>query len=67
VFGGDHRKKEFTSLIFNCNSVDVPTNFAQNCIYQQKGCIAKWSVSEVSKISQEKFEKVWHFYQPKIQ
>lgn len=36
ILGGDNNPKNSTTLIFHCNSIDVPTNFATSCIYNKK-------------------------------
>lgn len=66
VLGGDNFPKKSTTLIFNCNSIDVPNSFASTCVYSRKNLVTKSQVTELDQISGEKFEKVWQFYQPKL-
>lgn len=41
-------------------------NFVKNCILFKKNQLKDWKIEEMNKISSEKFEKLWNFYQPKI-
>ena len=49
--GGDNFPKKSTTLIFNCNNVDIPKKFAEGNIYSAKGLVTKSVVSEMDRIS----------------